>query len=51
MRDMYEFTRDAIIAIRENPMEAVESILFMAFLGLFTWAMLWMGAIVTGAYV
>ena len=48
---MYNLTKDTVLAIIDNPLEAIQSLLFLVFLGFFTWGMLWVGAIVTGIYV
>ncbi len=43
MREWYEFNRDAIRAIIDNPIEAIKSIIFLSIVGILLYMALWIG--------
>jgi|TARA_R110002012_G_scaffold259111_1_gene440406 hypothetical protein len=51
MKEWYEFNRDAIKAIKENPKEAIQCALFFIVLFGGLWGLLWIHAIASGGYV
>jgi|TARA_R100001015_G_C4525991_1_gene93687 hypothetical protein len=51
MKEWYEFNKEAIQAIKENPKEAIQCIAFLAILFGSLWGLLWFQAIVSGQYV